>query len=113
MCKATFDHLRTWRKSNTLSKKKKFIDLKEVIRKKSPALARFMPWFVHNYLRRIVHEDDVNDFISRHGHQMGLEFVYAIMDEFGVNLKVIGEEKIPKSGRYLMASSKPGDALPR
>ena len=39
MCKAAFDHLRKWRKSNTLSKKEKFIDLKEVIRKKSPALA--------------------------------------------------------------------------
>ena len=107
MCKAAFDHLRTWRKSNTLSKKEKFIDLKEVIRKKSPGLAKFMPWFALNYLRRIVHEDDVNDFIDRHGHQMGIEFVYAIMDEFGVNLKVIGEEKIPKSGRYLMASNHP------
>lgn len=27
------------------------------------------------------------------------------MEEFGVNLKVIGEEKIPATGRYLMASN--------
>lgn len=60
-----------------------------------------------NYLRRIVHEDDVNDFIDRHGHKMGLDFVYAIMEEFGVNLKVIGEDKIPKTGRYLMTSNHP------
>ena len=90
-----------------MNKKEKFIDLKEVIRKKSARLARFMPWFVLNYLRRIVHEDDVNDFIDRHGHKMGLDFIYAIMDEFGVNLKVIGEEKIPPTGRYLMASNHP------
>ena len=93
--------------SRSLEEKKKFIDLKEVIRKKSTSLARMLPWFVLNYLRKIVHEDDVNDFIDRHGHKMGLDFVYAIMDEFGVNLKVIGEEKIPKTGRYLMASNHP------
>jgi putative hemolysin len=90
-----------------LEKKEKFIDLKEVIRKKSPSLLRMMPWFVLNYLRRIVHEDDVNDFIDRHGHKMGIDFVYAIMDEFGVNLKIIGEEKIPATGRYLMVSNHP------
>jgi len=90
-----------------LEKKEKFIDLKEVIRKKSPGLARMLPGFMLNYLRRIVHEDDVNDFIDRHGHKMGLDFIYAIMDEFGVTLKVIGEEKIPSTGRYIMASNHP------
>lgn len=90
-----------------MSKKEKFIDLKEVIRKKSPQLARLMPWFVLNYLRRVVHEDDVNDFIDRHGHEKGLDFVNAIMDEFGVKLIVIGEDKIPATGRYVMASNHP------
>lgn len=90
-----------------MSTKEKFIDLKEVIRKKDKRLAAIMPWFLLNYLRRIVHEEDVNDFIDRHGHKKGLDFVYAIMEEFGVNLKVIGEENIPPSGRYLMASNHP------
>lgn len=70
-------------------------------------MAKLMPWFVLNYLRRIVHEDDVNDFIARHGHKMGIDFVYAIMDEFGVNLQVIGEENIPATGRCIMASNHP------
>jgi len=66
-----------------------------------------MPGFILNYLRRIVHEDDLNDFIRRHGHKKGFEFVYAIMDEFSVNLKIIGKEKVPETGRYLMASNHP------
>lgn len=90
-----------------MSKKEKFIDLKEVIRNKDKRLAALMPWFILNYLRRIVHEDDLNDFINRHGHKTGLDFVYAIMDEFGVNLKVIGEDKILPAGRYIMASNHP------
>lgn len=54
-----------------------------------------------------MHESDVNDFIARHGHKGGLDFVYAIMDDFKVNLKVIGEGNIPATGRYLLASNHP------
>ena len=90
-----------------MEKEKKFIDLKEVIRNKSTSLARMLPWFVLNYLRRIVHEDDINSFLTRHGHKMGLEFVDAILEEFGVNLVIIGKENIPEKGRYIMASNHP------
>jgi 1-acyl-sn-glycerol-3-phosphate acyltransferase len=94
-----------------LAKKEKFIDLKDVIRQKSPALARLLPWFVLNYLRRIVHEEDLNSFLDRHGHKMGIDFVDAILDEFEINLVVIGKENIPVSGRYIMASNHPQGGL--
>ena len=90
-----------------MSTQEKFIDLDKVIRNKSERLARLMPGFILAYLRRVVHEDDVNDFIARHGHKSGLEFVYAIMDEFGVSLNVIDQEKIPPTGRYILASNHP------
>ncbi|MEN8224958.1 MAG: 1-acyl-sn-glycerol-3-phosphate acyltransferase [Bacteroidota bacterium] len=90
-----------------MSTQGKFIDLREVIRNKNKRLARLLPWFVLNYLRRVVHEDDVNDFINRHGKDVGLDFVYAVMEEFGAKLKVVGEDKIPETGRYLMASNHP------
>lgn len=85
----------------------KYIDLKEVIRKKSTSLARMLPWFVVNYLKRIVHEDDINHFLKVHGHKVGLPFVEAIIDEFLIKLEVIGKENIPAEGRYLMASNHP------
>ena len=90
-----------------MGKKEKLIDLEKVIKKKSAKLDKLMPRFALNYMRRVVHEDDLNDFIARHGHQKGLDFIYAIMDEFGVNLQLIGEDKIPKTGRYVMASNHP------
>ena len=52
-----------------MEKQEKFVDLKKVIRNKSPRLAKLMPWFVLNYLRRIVHEDDLNDFVARQGQK--------------------------------------------
>jgi len=66
-----------------------------------------MPWFILNYLRRIVHEDDLNDFIARQGHKKGLDYLYGILEEFGVNLVLIGKEKLPETGRYLLASNHP------
>lgn len=90
-----------------MSTQEKFIDLKKVISNKSERLARLMPGFILAYLRRVVHEDDVNDFIARHGHKRGLDFVYAIMEEFGVRLEVINEDKIPPAGRYILASNHP------
>lgn len=97
----------TKKSSDSPVEEKKFIDLKAVIRQKSPKLARLMPWFVMNYLKRIVHLDQVNDFIARHGHKRGLEFVDAILEEFGAKLVIIGAEKIPSEGRYIMASNHP------
>jgi 1-acyl-sn-glycerol-3-phosphate acyltransferase len=94
-------------KAENLKKTEKTIDLKEVIRKKSPAFSRMLPWFVLNYLRRIIHEDDINEFLDEHGHKMGIDFVDAILDTFEINLVVVGEEKIPATGRYIMASNHP------
>ena len=90
-----------------MSTQEKFIDLKKVISNKSERLARLMPGFILAYLRRVVHEDDINGFISRHGHKSGLDFVYAIMEEFGIRMEVINEDKIPPTGRYIMASNHP------
>ena len=94
-----------------LTQQKKFIDLEDVIRKKSARLAHMLPRFVLNYLRRIVHEDDINDFLDRHGHKIGQPFVDAIMEDFKINLVIVGQEKIPASGRYIMASNHPQGGL--
>ncbi len=46
---------------------KKLIDLEEVIRSKNPALLKWMPGLIIKYLKRIIHQDHINDFIRRHG----------------------------------------------
>lgn len=87
------------------------IYLKEVIRNKSASLSRIMPRFVLNYLRRIVHEEDVNSFLDRHGHKVGLPFVEAIIEEFEIDIRIIGKENIPAEGRYILAANHPQGGL--
>lgn len=94
-------------RTDKVEKQEKLIDLKKVISNKSPRLAKLIPWFVLNYLRKIVHEDDLNDFVARKGHKRGLDFLFAILEEFGVNMVLIGKENIPETGRCLLASNHP------
>jgi hypothetical protein len=38
------------------------IDVDRILRSKNPTLAKAIPTFIINYLKRIVHQDDLNNF---------------------------------------------------
>jgi len=86
---------------------KKFIDIKKVIGEKNPALLKWMPRFVLSYIKRIVHENDINNIMSKHGHLQGLDFVDALIGEFGVQTSLHGAENIPKDRPVIFASNHP------
>jgi len=87
--------------------KKKFIDIKAIFYSKNPHLARFTPTFFFNYLKRIVHEDFMNDFLIRHEGKQNLEFIEAVIDEFNVTVETIGDKNLPKKGRFIFAANHP------
>ena len=84
-----------------------FINLEKVISDKSPRLAKMLPGFVYSYLKKIIHQDQVNGTIYRHRNKFGVDFVDAILNEFGVIVKSHNLENVPKNGRYLLASNHP------
>ena len=85
----------------------KFIDIKEVIRKKNPALARFIPWFAFTLMKMIIHQDEVNRIIFDYRSRHGLAFVGSILQDMNVTYSVDGLEQIPVDGRYIFASNHP------
>jgi len=85
----------------------KYIDVREVIRKKNPHLLNWMPRFLLRYIKRIIHEDDINSTMRRIGHLDGLEFVDALIDELGLTVDLRGEENIPLAGGVVFASNHP------
>lgn len=90
----------------------KFIVIREVIAKKSPALLKWMPKFVLRYVQKVLHEDEINGVMSRIGHLEGLEFVDALIhDELNVSVNVVGAENIPLSGGAVFASNHPFGGL--
>ena len=86
---------------------KKFIDVKGLIKSKSPRLAKWIPWFVIGYLRRILHEKEINKFIDENGHLYDDDFCQAVVDYFDIKTEIIGIENIPKTGPIIIAMNHP------
>jgi len=86
---------------------KKFIDIENVVRNKNERLAKWLPGFVINFIKRVVHEDDINGIMSRIGHTEGLEFVDGTLKELGVTVHTKGTENIPKKGGVILAANHP------
>ena len=85
----------------------KKIDIEAAIRSKNPRLLKFMPRFVLNYIRRILHEKEVNEFLVLHGDKSDHEFVEAVIKFFNIQIIVKGEENIQSTGGVIYASNHP------
>jgi len=83
------------------------LDVKEVLKAKNPSLARIIPNFIIKYLKKIVHESELNDFLSRYGHLKGAEFIHAALNYLKVSYTVSGRENIPRRGRFIFVSNHP------
>lgn len=83
------------------------IDVKQVLTDKNPSLAKVIPGFVIRYLKRIVHQDEINDFLKHSGHLRDAEFIKAGLEQFDITYSVTGSENIPSGGRYIFVSNHP------
>ena len=92
--------------SNNLSQPE-LINLEKVISDKSPVLGKFLPGFVLNYLRRIIHEDTINLYLTKFGHLMGINFIDASLAKMNTKLEITGVENIPEEGGCIVASNHP------
>jgi len=82
------------------------IDVAGVLKARAPKTK--VPKFIVNYLRRIVHEDEFNQFFRENPGLKNLDFVEAAFNYLGIKMKVIGEENLPpKDGRYIFACNHP------
>lgn len=83
------------------------INIKEVFLKKNPKLAKKIPGFVYRYITRIMHIEEINEILVKHGNERGVEFANSMVKHFNVHQTLIGEENIPKTGSFIFASNHP------
>jgi len=84
-----------------------FVDVKKVFHEKNPRLAPLIPGFVYRFIKNLVHEDYINEFLRKHGHKQGLEFIEAVIADFNVTTEIIGEENLPLKGKFIFAGNHP------
>jgi putative hemolysin len=91
------------------------IDIDAIIGSKNPRLLKLLPGFVLNYIKKILHQEDVNLFLRNHHSEMGLDFVRSIISEFNITVSSSGLENLPATGGCILASNHPLgglDAIP-
>lgn len=90
-----------------MSGPEKYIEVDKVIAEKNPALAKWLPAFVKRYIKRIIHQDELNEVMHLHGDKTGLPFVRSGLDYLHTTVKTVGLENIPKQGGIILASNHP------
>lgn len=83
------------------------VDLEQVIRTKSPALARLLPRPLLAYLKHIIHQDEVNRILTSYSHLEPIPFIRAALADMGISYRAVGLDRLPEGGRYLFASNHP------
>jgi putative hemolysin len=83
------------------------IDVEQILYSKNPALKKVVPGFIVRYLKRIVHQDELNEFLKSAGNLRDAEFIKAGLEFFNISYNVSCKENIPVSGRYIFVSNHP------
>lgn len=83
------------------------IDIDRVIAAKAPGLNKTFRRILGAYLKRIVHQEDINKFIIAKRDVKGIEYAKVIIEKFGANVSIFGLENVPDEGRFVFASNHP------
>ncbi len=83
------------------------IDVGKVLKDKNPSLARIVPAFLINYLKRIVHQEELNEFLREYGHLRDAELIKEGLRFMNITYTVEGKENIPHEGRFIFVSNHP------
>lgn len=86
------------------------VSVDEILRAKAGAKARFVPRFLVNYLKKIVHEDEINEYLSQTAGITGVPWLKETVKYFDMQVTVEGEENFPPDGdglRYTFACNHP------
>jgi putative hemolysin len=78
-----------------------------VISDKNPRLLKMLPGFGIRYLKKVIHQEEVNKTLYMNRDKFGVDFVDAILKDFGVIIESRGMENLPALGRQILASNHP------
>ncbi len=88
----------------------KTIDIDAILRSKMGKNASHVPGFLKQWLKKIIHQDEVNEFLWDNKDKTGVEWLWAVVNYLDMHLDVKGEDNLPDAsdGRlYTFVSNHP------
>lgn len=86
------------------------IDIEKVIQDKAKDKAKYIPSLLVKWLKHIIHQDEINDFLTANEDKIGMPFLEACVQYLDMTLDVRGEEFLPSPNdgkQYTFASNHP------
>ena len=83
------------------------IDLRQIFTAKVPKLMKWMPNWLFRKIQKLLHEDDINEILTKYGHLKGVDFINALIADFNLELELKGVDNLMSSDRILVASNHP------
>ncbi len=83
------------------------IDVKALVASKAPRAAKMLPGFVFSFLKRILHQDDINDILRCGWDHTPQQFVQGVFKRWNITYTIEGLDKLDPKGRYIFAANHP------
>jgi len=83
------------------------IDIEKLFASKDEKMLKRIPKFVIRYLKKILHQEEINEFLIQNEGLEGIEFLTKCIDFMGLRYKLIGLENVPKESRLIFVSNHP------
>ncbi|MEM0940724.1 MAG: 1-acyl-sn-glycerol-3-phosphate acyltransferase [Bacteroidota bacterium] len=74
----------------------KFVDIRKLIKSKNPKLLKWLPPFVLQWIKKIIHEEEVNKFMIEHENADLYTFCEDAVDYLNLRFNMTGKEHIPE-----------------
>ncbi len=88
-------------------KSEQFIDIENLIASKNPRALKRLPKFAIRYLKHILHQQEINEFIEDHKHLQNADWCEAVVKYMNISISVKHLERVPKEGKIVLAMNHP------
>lgn len=83
------------------------IDIDKILQDKAQKYYKYIPKFVISYLKRIAHQDELNEFLKKVSGKKGVDFLESCVSFLDMDLEVEGLDEIPNDKLYTFVSNHP------
>lgn len=85
----------------------KFIDIEKLIGSKNPRLLKTLPTFLLNYLKKTIHQEEINQILAENKDKHDYDFCHDIIERFNITVKVHNEQNIVTEGGCIYVVNHP------
>jgi len=83
------------------------LNIEQIFKEKNPGLLKLIPGFIMRYIKRVVHEKDMNSILAKSKGIYGIDFATHIVNEIGIKVSILGLENVPNEGPVILAANHP------